>query len=127
MRDINKRIIKVADAYGLNRPIDFARKIGISHQVASNYLKGGQSPSAEALAKIQLSLDDLNAEWLLTGRGEMLKSETSETTSEKSASSLESLQCKIKLLKQNLADKDHIINLLTARIKELENKQNPSS
>lgn len=74
MNDVNKRILQVADYYGVSKPIDFAKKTGFSHQVSSNYLKGDRMPTVEALIKIK-QVFDLNSDWLLTGKGEMLKKE----------------------------------------------------
>lgn len=51
---------------------DFALAVGVSQQTMSNYLKG-RNPSYEALEGIIRAYPDVNAEWLLTGEGEMLK------------------------------------------------------
>lgn len=74
MNEINKRIIQVADYYRVDKPADFAKKTGFSHQVASNYLKGTRIPNTEALCIIKQKFD-ISADWLLTGEGEMLKKE----------------------------------------------------
>lgn len=73
MGDFNIRIIKIAKHYAVLRPCDFAKKVNCSHQVASNYLKAFQEPSAQSLQKICAAFDRVNEKWLLTGQGEMLK------------------------------------------------------
>lgn len=70
MNEFNKRILEVAEYYGITKPVDFAKKTGFSHQVSSNYLKGERTPTAEALLKIKQTFD-INADWLLTGQGTM--------------------------------------------------------
>jgi transcriptional regulator with XRE-family HTH domain len=73
MNEFNNRIVQIADYYKLSRASDFAKKTGFSHQTASNYLKGERIPTAESLKTIQQTFDKINADWLLTGRGSMLK------------------------------------------------------
>jgi len=70
---ISKRIKQIFDYKGFSKYSEFAEATGLSHQVASNYIKGKQKPDPDKLAKIQQSFDEINAEWLLTGNGEMLK------------------------------------------------------
>ena len=70
MNCFNERIAQIADYFGVAKPSDFAKKTGFSHQVASNYLKGERTPTVEALMKIKQTFD-VDANWLLTGEGEM--------------------------------------------------------
>jgi len=49
-----------------------AKDTGISAQVISAYLTGKRDPSGDMLSKILLTYPELNADWLLTGLGEML-------------------------------------------------------
>lgn len=73
MSDIFFRLNKVAEYHGIKKPSEFSKKTGISHQSASNYLKGERTPTAEALSMIVKSLPLVDLTWLLTGEGEMLK------------------------------------------------------
>lgn len=50
----------------------FALKIGTSSQVFGKYLEG-RAPSFEVTSSIIEVFDDINPDWLLTGRGEMLR------------------------------------------------------
>jgi transcriptional regulator with XRE-family HTH domain len=75
MNEFNERIIQIADYYSVTRASDFSRKTGFSHQTASNYLKGSRIPTAESLKIIKQVFDLINAEWLLTGKGEMIRTE----------------------------------------------------
>ena len=76
MSELSERLNKIAEYYNLNNYSDFAKKTGLSHQTASNYLKGKQKPDAEKLAKIKQSFESVNGDWLLTGEGDMLKSDS---------------------------------------------------
>ncbi len=73
MGNINSRLNQISDYYNFKSYSEFAAKAGINHQTASNYLKGKQKPDAEKLSIIIQSFDEVNAEWLLTGKGDMLK------------------------------------------------------
>jgi phage repressor protein C with HTH and peptisase S24 domain len=75
MKDINIRLREIAKYYGLVSYAKFAESTGLSHQTASNYLKGKQKPDIDKLSQIKQSFDEVNADWLLTGNEPMLKSE----------------------------------------------------
>lgn len=77
MNEFSVRINQIADFYGVKRPADFAKKAGFSHQTSSNYLSGKRIPTADSLKSIKQTFDQINAGWLLTGEGEMLKTDPS--------------------------------------------------
>ena len=108
MNKINERLQQMAEYYGLKRYADFARKTGLSHQTASNYLKGKQKPDIEKLILIKQAFENINANWLLTGKGEMLGDDKDKK--------LEN----IKDLRELLASKDKIIALQEEKIRRLE-------
>ena len=76
MGDICSRLNDIAKHYNLSKYSDFAKTTGLSHQSASNYLKGKQKPDIDKLSIIKQSFDIISSDWLLTGRGEMLISES---------------------------------------------------
>ena len=120
MNEFSKRVIQVANYYGINKPSEFARKTGFSHQVASNYLKGERVPNADALSLIK-RLFDINGTWLLTGEGEMLETSNDfnkPTTSTDSTVFLEMLKMKDTVIKE----KDDKIQDLNRYIGRLEGK-----
>ncbi|WP_064965786.1 hypothetical protein [Tenacibaculum ovolyticum] len=58
----------------------FAKSIGFSAQVIANIVSGRKTkPSFNVLNAILSTNDDINAYWLLTGKGEILKSTNSST------------------------------------------------
>lgn len=71
MSNINNRLNLIKEHYGINSYAEFAKHTGLSHQSSSNYLKGKQKPDIEKLAVIIQSFDEINAHWLLTGKGNM--------------------------------------------------------
>ena len=71
--ELTYRLNQIFKHYKMSKYSEFAEKTGLSHQVSSNYLKGKQKPDAEKLSKIIQSFDEINAEWLITGNGEMIK------------------------------------------------------
>ena len=73
MDDINERILLICKEFNLHKASDLARALSITHQSASNYLKGNKKPNFGVLKKIKLKFENINADWLLTGEGNMLK------------------------------------------------------
>lgn len=58
----------------------FAKSIGFSAQVIANIVSGRKTkPSFDVLNAILSTNDDINTYWLLTGKGEILKSTSSST------------------------------------------------
>ena len=77
--DINYRISLLIENQSNNNQKKFAEMIGFAPQVVSNIVSGRKSkPSFEVLTAIISSFDDLSVEWLITGKGEMLKSSIEE-------------------------------------------------
>lgn len=94
---IAERLRQLVDFKGKSSR-DFALKIGSSSQVFGKYLQG-RSPSYEVLNCIIETFDDISAEWLLTGKGEMIKTKSEETP----AISLEILQSQQRTI-ENLSE-----------------------
>lgn len=71
---INGRISQIIDYYGLSR-YKFSKETGISEAVLLNIYKGKNKPGFEFLEKLLHKYEAINANWLLTGEGEMLRSD----------------------------------------------------
>lgn len=69
---INNRIDLIIKHFGLNKN-SFSNKIGVNPTVIHNIIKGRNAPSFDILNKIVLSFDNIDAGWLLTGEGSMLR------------------------------------------------------
>lgn len=99
MSSINERLQIIVNELFDGNKAKFAKSIEIAPTSISNYLsdKRQSKPSADMLEKIINVVECLSAEWLLTGKGEMLKSasvkeEPAPITSERLLSIIESQQ-----------------------------------
>ena len=113
----------------------FAKSIDVSQALLFNYAKG-RMPSVTFIEKILTKYPEINIEWLITGKGEMLKSAinigninnagniNSRGSNNKITNSgnievknftpeLEKALLKIEFLEKMLKDKEKIIELLT--------------
>lgn len=72
--NINERILYLIENQYNDNQKKFAESIGYSAQVVFNIVSGRKTnPSYDVLNSIISTNDDINSEWLLTGKGEMLK------------------------------------------------------
>lgn len=78
----------------------FEAKCGLSKRYVGNL---GKSMQSDAIEKIILSFPELNADWLITGRGEMLYNNSSSSNSEESENN-KYLREYIELLKSQIED-----------------------
>lgn len=71
---ISNRINDIIGRFKLN-PSSFSKKIGLTNNVTiPRIINESRNPSFDILEKILLTFENINAEWLLLGTGEMLKS-----------------------------------------------------
>ena len=71
---INGRIREIILSAGITDSA-FAKRIGVTQSVIASMFQRGTEPSAKVLTSILLTYDDISAEWLLRGKGQMLLSE----------------------------------------------------
>lgn len=94
---VNERIRLIAEKLYKNNVNELCRALDIKQATMSNIVAGRMSkPSFEVLAAI-IEKSNVSAEWLITGKGEMLKSslpkeEPAPITSERLLSIIESQQ-----------------------------------
>lgn len=89
-KSITDKIIEIRK-YKKLRQKDFACKTMISPSTLSEVESKKINPSSALLVGIANAFDDINIEWLLTGNGEMFKSEESESARMKIINLIESL------------------------------------
>lgn len=53
---------------------EFASVVGVGQRSVNYYFKGEQKPSLEFLSKVALAYPSVNIDWIITGEGEMIKS-----------------------------------------------------
>ncbi len=66
------RIQSIIDHYRLT-PSRFADQIGVQRSAVSHILSGRNNPGLDFLAKILDNYAEISGDWLITGKGEMLK------------------------------------------------------
>jgi transcriptional regulator with XRE-family HTH domain len=71
METIEKRLVAFRESTGLSKKA-FADKIGMDSGLYGRYEGGTNKPSFDTLEKIAIRFAQLNLNWLLTGKGEML-------------------------------------------------------
>ena len=108
--DVIERLQKIIDEEGLTIPA-FARKIGVVDQtIRGIVVQKRNKPGYDVLVKILQTFNWINAEWLITGKGEMRKSNPEENS--------EDSQQLIELIKY-LREKDEKIEKLIEEKTEL--------
>jgi len=113
MSDIYERVEQLADYYRVSKPSEFAKITGFSHQVSTNYLKGKRNPTREALTTIMKVFPEINSDWLLTGRGEMLKNDSGEgNITDTPQSEIDHYKSMIEMLNELLKEKERYINMI---------------
>jgi transcriptional regulator with XRE-family HTH domain len=76
------QILKIIEAEGLT-PAKFADEIGVQRSSISHIISGRNKPSYDFIIKIIERFRGINAEWLLTGKGSMIKSSANENVVQK--------------------------------------------
>lgn len=69
--EINQRIASLIDKLGYNKST-FAQKIGVSQPIITHITTGRNNPGLEVIQKILSNCQDVNPDWLLLGRGDMI-------------------------------------------------------
>lgn len=71
---MKERIIKIMETENLT-PSLFADKLNIGRAVVSHILSGRNNPSLDVVIRILDTIDYIDADWLLSGKGNMRKSD----------------------------------------------------
>jgi len=80
---VNERIQEIIDKKFLGNKSAFSKKVGISRTGTENIVGTRQTkPSYKIIEKIILAFDDISAEWLMRGEGDMLLVTENEVTPE---------------------------------------------
>lgn len=89
---VNQRISRIIEKSGMSLT-GFAKMIGIAQTSLRDCVKNGAEPKYSTLNKILIAKPLVSAEWLMTGNGDMEKSESS------SSGLIEALKAEINQLK----------------------------
>ena len=131
MSKINERIILILNMFFNGNVSEMARKTGIAQTTLNNIVANKfNKPSAENIEKLLISMENISAEWLILGSGNMERSAINIGNINNSGSNnniasngnvdvknftpeLEKALLKIEFLEKMLKDKEKIIELLT--------------
>lgn len=108
MKDRLKQII---DYYNITTN-NFSQKIGVSEGAIRKAMTQNTTLRSDTLDKISQNFADINIDWLVTGRGEMLRKDSTTIT----ANSDENVSRLITILENTLKEKDSQINRLLSII-----------
>ena len=73
------RILSIIKYFHLS-PSDFAEEIGVQRSSISHLISGRNKPSLEFIQKILTRYPEISTEWILNGKGEMLKNGINQIT-----------------------------------------------
>lgn len=96
---MNKRLKQIIEYYGIT-PHKFSQKIGLSEGTIRKILSANTSIKSENLEKLAQTFTEINLDWLITGRGEMLFSEHT-TKDDHTSASPDALQMIADLAREN--------------------------
>ena len=95
----------------------FALKCGMNQPTLFNQLKGLRSISLDTILAIGRTFPEISRDWLLYGEGDMLKANNKDINTERMLKLLDT----ITTLQATINAQSDTINVLTERIKQLEN------
>ena len=70
--DLTERVKQIIEYYGLN-PYSMSVKISVSEGTIRKFLAGQIGMKVETLTKILTIFDEISSDWLILGKGEMLR------------------------------------------------------
>jgi hypothetical protein len=126
---VNDRILYLIDSQLGGNKKKFAERIGFAPQVVFNIVSGRKSkPSFDVLEAIISSFDEISPEWLLTGKGAMLREQSApEVAPPPSEPAFPGLIEKIQDLSVKVgrleAENEHLRAVIEAKQREIEAKQ----
>ena len=134
METINARLASLPDLLGYDSPAALAKACGIDPNTLRKAMQGPSNPSFDVLKALTTKNPKLSADWLLHGTGSPLRDASARTLTPipaqqpDYASGQGTVNTVVEtLLRDRLADKQVIIDMLTAEIAELRGKPSDSS
>jgi hypothetical protein len=112
---IKERILQFADSLNISKR-EFYKKTGISRGT----LESSTGITEDTLAKFIATFEDLSPEWILTGKGEMLRN----TTTANNQANDDKVSRLITILQDTLAEKDKQIDQLLKIINRISSNTN---
>lgn len=115
--EINDRIMVLVQRFADGNKSRFSKAIGLSSSAVLENIVGKRrsSPSFEVVQKMLLSFDNVSAEWLILGQGELMKSQ--ENIDIRSIREYMELEKELELTKARLHDKEELIKAYKTLLK----------
>ena len=89
----------------INKPINsIAKEIGVSQPSLKSCVDGNNNPSFDTIQKLILKYPEINSNWLLSGKGEMLLNDETKMTEKKVVTDILNNSKKINFLYQKIID-----------------------
>lgn len=99
-----ERVLKLIETKTYGNEKDFALQIGIKQQTINNYTKGKRTVSLDAIIAILTAYEDVSAEWLLRGKGEMILTDNMPTFTGEETEAEENLKIELSKIEAELQE-----------------------
>lgn len=111
---MKERLKQLIDYYGISTNL-FSQKIGVSEGTIRKILTQNTTIRSDTLEKISQNFTEINLDWLITGRGEMLLENSQEGSCFSNSDNISRL---IDILQDTLVEKDKQIDRLLSIIEQ---------
>lgn len=111
---MKERLKQLIDYYNISTNL-FSQKIGVSEGTIRKILTQNTTIRSDTLEKISQNFAEINMDWLITGRGEMLLENSQEGVCFENSDNISRL---INILQDTLAEKDKQIDRLLSIIEK---------
>lgn len=112
---MKERLKQLIDYYGISTNL-FSQKIGVSEGTIRKILAQNTTIRSDTLEKISQNFADINMDWLITGRGEMLINNQQEVCN--ITNNGDNISRLITILQDTLVEKDKQIDRLLSIIEQ---------
>ena len=113
--NMKERLKQLIDYYGISTNL-FSQKIGVSEGTIRKILTQNTTIRSDTLEKISQNFADINMDWLITGRGEMLINNPQEVCN--ITNNGDNISRLITILQDTLVEKDKQIDRLLSIIEQ---------
>ena len=123
-KDVLNRFVEFREQLGMSWNV-FSSSIGMRQTTISNQILGLRSLSLDTILSTLSTYEELSAEWLLRGQGEMFLTKTEEepkVEEPKTDNRLEALLDTIALLNETIKTKNATIDALQAELSQYKRK-----
>lgn len=114
MDPLNQRIIEIMNHLGLSKT-SFANEIGVSQPVITHISTGRNKPGLDILQKILIKYPEVNAEWLITGKGSKIK-ERDPLKRELAGKLIQELETKVEATKTDLQSINSLLSIIKTHL-----------